>query len=383
MKNYLIISAAALLLLAACAKVTPVETPDKAVAFQVTNTVATTKADILPGVDGFDTFHTYAIYHPDDLEGSQQWFMENVAVQALSSNSYEWAPARPYYWPKAGSVSFFCYAGTREPLVYPTPEDMTRMGFGGGENDTYMGIMGIPQQNAEGALSAVDNILVADPAYEYTESAYVPILFRHMLAKIRFQLVLNDEGSDGRTIWHLVVHPAVNEDKQPIPMLSVPNYGKLVVSYPSSSVADPVLADNCVQWTLLQREGGDFEQPIYAQAMDLRSDKTKEDGLIEVPVDQEGQALCARECVVIPQPFGGLVFHLEFDLSSEYEGNAGLTEHFVLDVPMSEFYPKTQTDLTWKPNHIYTYRITVSTTSQITFDPAVENWVEESSGLNI
>ena len=112
MKNYqLIIPAAAALLLAACAKVTPVETSNSPVTFQVTNKLASTKADFMPGVDGFDVFHTNAILHSTDPAAPLQWFMEDVAVRAKDGADYLWAPETPYYWPKTSPVSFFAYVG--------------------------------------------------------------------------------------------------------------------------------------------------------------------------------------------------------------------------------------------------------------------------------
>ena len=397
MKNYLIISAAALLLLAACTKVTPDDTPGKAVSFQVTNTLAGTKADYLPGVDGYDIFHTYAIFHSTDPKNPQQWFMENVGVSAQEGTSnYLWAPESPYYWPKTGSVSFFSYAGTRVPDIYPTPEDFSKMVFHGGEDSDYMVIRGIAESPSAGNTQPLvngflpaDNILVADPAYRFNETNNgVTTLFHHMLAKVRFQVILDASDSDATTIWHLIV------PRQP--MLYVPNTGTLEVTYPASEYdydtpgitqkdEDGNVTYQGVKWTLNKKT--DRIQPIYAQevSVDAQGIEKGED-LIWVAIDKDGKPLFDRECVVIPQPFGELSFNLNFDLSSEYNGVAGLTEHFTVEIPMSTFMENSDTpnDLTWKPNYIYTYRIYVKTNGQITFDPAAENWVSlDSSDLNI
>ena len=387
MKNYhLIIPAAAALLLAACAKVSPVENPGAPVTFQVTNTLASTKADFMPGVDGFDVFHTNAILHSTDPAAPQQWFMEDVAVRAKDGSDYLWAPETPYYWPKSSSISFFAYAGTRVPDVAPTPVDFTKIVFG--TDEKALVIRGIPElpeatEEAQAAdLLPADNILVADPAYQLWDAGSVDVRFRHMLAKVRFQLVMDASGTgDYGTTWTLTV-PAQQ-------MLSVPNAGKLEVTYPSIETYSSDISEG-VKWTLAS--GAENVQAINAPAMVVSArgdivpnpDGDEADNLIEVPVDKDGQPLCVRECVVIPQACGALNFRLAFQIGSDYYGTPGLTENLLVEGPMSLFVKDADpASLVWEPNHIYTYRIIVKANGLITFDPAVEVWEEQASDLNV
>jgi hypothetical protein len=407
MKNYLIISAAALLLLAACAKVTPVETSGSAVSFTVTNKLASTKADFVPGVDGFDAFHTYAILHSTDPANPQQWFMENVEVRAKAGSSdYLWAPETPYYWPKTSPVSFFSYAGTRVPDVYPTPTDFTKMVFGSltpASEEKTLVIRGIPEFDGESAegkepeLLPADNILVADPDHQFFDAGEVPVQFRHMLAKIRFQLVLDASANqESETKWSLYV-PGQQ-------MLTVPNAGMLEVTYPAMNEdywnETPALTEydengnvtfQGIKWTLLT--GDDYLQPVLAPEMTVDAqggfvvpdpEVEDADNLIMVPSDADGKPLCVRECVVIPQAYGQRGFRLEFQLANEYAGEKGLAENLLVEGPMSMFVKDADPNtLSWEANHIYTYRITVKTNGQITFDPAVEEWEETTPGLNL
>ena len=228
MKKYFIIAVAALAASAACSKVETVDTtPDKKIAFEVANYAAQTKANqsLTNAEDGIYEFHTVAYQFP--TIGSPRTFMdvdilpwsdETTPVQVTATNDDSktigsWAPAEDYFWPKTGYINFYSYAGSHDPAVDVndgTDEDWKTVTF------TY----------DDAVITATSNILVADAALHYgrTNSATethkvddsettehvtkgVPTLFRHQLAKIKFDVrakTTSDKVS-ANTVWKIQV----------------------------------------------------------------------------------------------------------------------------------------------------------------------------------
>ena len=435
----LLIPFVAVLALSACSKVVPAaeEQDGPAISFQVASYAAGTKADDKPPVslaEEFDRFHTYAIFHATDPDAdANQWFMEDEEVLATGTypNITKWAPALPYYWPKTGNISFYSYAGTRHPDVWPTPETeesenssiMFQFGSTSIDGETII-IRGIPelgkaeadpnagsdaQAGETGADAApeilpADNILIADRVYRYTGNVArylvdpisppegVPTLFRHMLAKVRFQVVLDASDCDENTTWTL----EVPEQK----LLSVNNEGALYVDYPG--VEDLYnwnqllpLSDAGVRWQTVTRMENPNYQDITTDGFVLTAtgervpavDAPEEElnNVIAVPlVDRE--PVCLRECVVIPQWYDHLIFNFHCDLVSTYTNEDGSTEVIreTLRIPSNPRITATMGIFTggararWERNHIYTYRITVKPNGEILFDPAEQSWVTEA-----
>ena len=238
-----------------------------------------------------------------------------------------------------------------------------------------------------------DNILVADPAFKFQKNlddSYkvdnvpngvapgVPTLFHHMLAKVRFQLVLDARDSDPDTWWTLSLPEQQN-------LLFVRNQGSLVVTYsalPGEKEFNKTGSIASALWTV----GEQYEVPIEARALTLEAQGGKcepaspENNLIWVP-EIEGQSF-VREFVVIPgQRFADYDFNFACTLSNVYKGGEkdepGVTETLsITDKLMSEVFPVDK-NAKWEMNHIYTYRITVKTNGEITFDPAVVDWIQD------
>lgn len=408
----LLIPLAAILALTACSKVVPtaVEAGEREVTFEVANYVARTKANEKSLAQEFKTFHTFAIFHSTDPANPNQWFFEDEEIfsEGEGGSISKWAPAGSHFWPKTGDISFYSYAGTRQPSEWPQPgmedNDNRVMSFGvnvdAGQDEDFepLIIRGIPEVGENGTdFLPADNILVADPAYKFQQSVAdpygvdrlnpakgVPTLFHHMLAKVRFQIVLDATASDENTTWTLTL-PEMQH------LLSVPNEGSLVVRYPAipSTYNTAVSLGTDVMWSL--EMGNKRFAEIWARPMEISAvgATSVEDDLISVP-EIEGQVF-EREFVVIPQRFDELEFHFECVLSNVYTGGEkeepGVTE--TLRIPanpktmatMGMFIPdyNPQQAYSWEPNHIYTYRIIVKTTGEITFDPAVADWTPEET----
>lgn len=103
MKQYILISAAALLALAACTKVTGDGTgTQREIAFAVANYA--TKANV--EYDKEANFGSYAWFN--DGSGTAQVFMTNEIVGFADG---VWKTVeRPFFWPKTGNLDFICYS---------------------------------------------------------------------------------------------------------------------------------------------------------------------------------------------------------------------------------------------------------------------------------
>lgn len=441
----LLIPFVALLALAACSKVNPMaeESEGQTISFQVAGYAAGTKANESLAKE-FTSFHTYGIFHtydPDAEREVSQWFMGNEdhpeGEEVLATGEYpnviKWAPVLPYYWPKVGNISFYSYAGTRRPDVWPKPETeipgnvMFRFGSVAADGETII-IRGIPELAkaeadpttgadaaaqdgaAEGELLPADNILVADVANDFKVSqnryrvdeldspAGVPTLFHHMLAKIRFQVVLDASDSDANTTW------TVNIPEQPL-VQGILNEGALYVDYPEHvGYAESLdymnyvapLTNDGVRWERVIRAENPSYQLVATDGLVLTAcqervpaanvtDDAVLNNLIAVPLVNR-VPVGLRECVVIPQDYTDLPFTFNFELISTYTDPASGKKEVIkekIHIPESPNNPTTMSIFTggsagvWERNHIYTYRIIIKPNGELTFDPAVVDWVPE------
>lgn len=485
----LLIPFVALLALASCSKVVPMtgEAGDQAVTFQVAGYAAGTKANVSLAEE-FNSFHTYGIFHSTDPNADEnQWFMraeegddhgEEVVATGEYPNVTLWSPAHPYYWPKTGNVSFYSYAGTRYPVVFPQPGDEFPPAEEGNLDDGRymfvfgdwspngvmpMSIRGIPEivtekptgddqgETAGQEILPADNILVADVAYRFqkslnkygvdplTSTPYgVPTLFHHMLAKIRFQVVLDaTDCKDENMTWTVKVRPSIpdiqdTQDTQVTPLLQVKNKAWLGVKYPDIEGHENEVnyvpsfnPDLDFMWML---DGDSVKQGFMNVGLELTAkggpeggervpsknekDETVLNNLISVPL-VNGDPVGLRELVVIPQQIINIPFNFQFDLTSTYtypedHPKAGDKETITETITVSPvdpeealgngevydnqttphatmaniFYPgkHVQDDnLRWEPNHIYTYQIVIKTNGEVTFDPAVVDWYTDNA----
>ena len=434
MKKYIFISAVALFALAACSKVTIGDGIDarREVSFQVANYTASTKANV--ALEEFDSFNTYAIFHSSDTENPFQWFMEDEKVIAKMNGETisKWVPEHPFYWPKTGNISFYSYTGTRKPTVWPTPKetgpnavDIEKEGnvmfqFGApvplpdatSDEPEYdmsgqLDIRGIPvpvdPDDPSIGYYPADNIMVADPAYQLTVTSNsdgenvkfdqndpgftgVPTLFHHMLAKIRFQVVLDASKSTDRTTWTVTIPEQT--------LLEVPRYGYLKVKYPRISSGRVGLTVDQIEWHPFGDLNGEkFVDRIKARSMELTAtgpNVTEQDtnNLIwvpEEPVSEDSDVLkpiCEREFVVIPRYCELTAFHFGFTMKSEYTDGqttyTGVTEKVTVSKTMHDL----GTD-EWLPNHIYTYKIIIKTNGEVLFQPHFVQWEEDTPTMDL
>ena len=345
----LFVLATAVLALAACSKVENVETPDKAVSFQVANYTVGTKADAHGHTslheEGYDTFTTSGYFYTPGKSVQDFMIDEDVAYDGSSI----WAPSsRTYYWPKTGYINFFAYAGSKTLVI--------------AENDI--------QSSGDLTIATNDNILVADGAYHYSDNDQaehkldgvtegVPMIFRHMLAKVKFDVVLDASevtGTDAaKHHWDVTLNSA---------SLNYINQGSLDVSF-----TDPGSTQNAkgtAVWT--PSTGTNTLSKVTAAVTLSQNGGTK----TATPV------VFIAESAVLPQTLGDAVtFEMNYDLSYSYDGSTPIEEVVPVENKKLTVYAPAITE--WAMNTIYTYHITIkvgASDNKIYFDPAVEAWAE-------
>ena len=375
MKKLFVISAAALVALAACTKSEVVDTTsDNAITFQVANYVpqTQTKADSHDHIslitdEGIDHFTTNAYYHTEGY--ATQDFMVDQVIEWRSATS-EWAPqGREYYWPKTGYINFFSYAGTQNPdtkaenqLVY--------------SNKT---------------IATGDNILVADAAYGYSKSnpsaihaldgvtAGVPTLFNHVLAKVLFDVVIDATAISDT---HYSYKATINNAK-----LNYRNQGSLTVNFTapdfSSTVTPQTVAGNTtgIQWV------------AAGTNVDLAQDSA------DIEVEAAAGAVTATpvtlisESAVLPQDIDAtdVTFEMVYVFESTYTDGTSNTVTETVTVPATALYDAAAVASSlapsitaWNMNTIYKYHIIIKPNEPIRFDPAVVTWaVVESANTEL
>lgn len=364
MKKYFFIATAALAALASCSKVTPVAEPDQAISFQVANYASRTKATSII-VEGFDKFNTYAWYHNGN---DVQLFMNNVEISQLAQGAYaaagEWGPARPYYWPKVGTVSFYSYASQQgiNPTVTEEAFSLTN----------YSIANAVAPENGY-----ADNILVAEPALnksgnspEYTVSGNkdgVATLFTHMLAQVQFKVKLDATPDKAGYNWKAEILTAN-------PLISVPKEGGMTLNYTNFNQGPT--------WTLSETPAKYAVNPLSGIVLEAAGGNTSGD-----PVD------LSASTVVIPQVADEIAFNLTYRLTRTFgtdEDAEVFTETVPVTITVADFYPKpaegsTDPVIEWKYNTKYTYTVTIKTEGEnpILIDPAVAEWGAGSGEITV
>ena len=364
----LFIIATAVLATVACSKTEVLNNePDQAISFQIANYAGQTKADTHGHTslidEGFESFTTNAYFYTPGK--SVQAFMEDETIEWVSASN-EWKPAsHEYYWPKTGYVNFFSYAGTVNPTAKAE----------GSFTYTDVEIKPLTVSPAEPA----SNILIADAAYGYSSNTNpaehglnsvtkgVPTLFRHMLAKVEFDVIVDATAiTDNKYEYTATINSA---------SVSYRNIGSLAVSFsaPSPMSAQTKAWDSAV-WTPKDEANVNLTKVATAVA----------------PVATGGSKTATpvtliEESVVLPQTLAttGVTFTMNYDFTYTYDGGTPITETVPVAVtPLTTLAPSITA---WNMNTVYKYHIIIKPNEPVRFDPAVEAWAvveSEATELN-
>ncbi len=193
MKKILLLAVPALALLAACSKteVTPQQSDPQQIGFTPLNSKLSTRALI----DGTTytvtapTFGSLAYYVPEGTWDAKSSDTNTKLYIPISEISYDatvstWTTAKPYYWPKSGSLTFFAYS----PYSYQeTTASPTKIAVAAGTNND-----GIVITDYDVDAHQLTDLMVADVTKSKDKTANesnggykeVPIVFQHKLAQI-------------------------------------------------------------------------------------------------------------------------------------------------------------------------------------------------------
>ncbi len=187
MNKHIFYIAAACVALASCVKnEVRVNAPDKEITFQTVSTKAGA------AFDNTHKFYSYAYF----LKEGDTWaanhadakpYIDNALIAYESTpNGNFWAAAKPYYWPKQGSLTFFAWT-----------DDTAAPSVGTGADVSCAQDTGIKIKNYSVKENKNKDILVADIAKDKSSnesvtgrdwSEGVPTVFRHALAKVEFNV---------------------------------------------------------------------------------------------------------------------------------------------------------------------------------------------------
>lgn len=412
MKKYMILAAAAVVAMAACAKVEiSDDSPAQKVTFQAAGYSAQTKAGTNVSVFGdFKAFKSRAFLHAEGVDLNADYTLKTDSYQEFFTSAGEtispynssnaiitnpttetndvayWAPSHEYYWPKSvhSFVNFVGWYGTDgNNEVNPTVAyayDAT----------AWTATMTWNYSNATvGAAGA--NLLYADMAWRYQgnpaanyglnglSSGYnkgVPMIFRHALAQINvkaYALAATAESgepantaltasentvTDGNATWTIKLTN--------VKITPVITSGKLVLTN-----ADPG-TNKTQEWT-----------GIWALADGASAGDLALPGGTEVPINQVAKPaatgtdgdVIAKTCVVPQDLNSSVVLSFNLDITTTYTSPAA-THHEIIPISI-----KLNDDLgtpKWELNTKYTYYLQINPSQKrVRFDPVLAvDWTE-------
>ena len=194
MKKITFVALAALAVLAACTKteVTPQQSAPQQISFTPLSSKPSTKAMISGTTYSTTdpTFGSLAYYVPSGTWNTKmsdtdtKLYIPTSEISYNSTNSV-WTTAKPYYWPKSGSLTFFAYS----PYNYQETNSATAAPITVTAGTDKDGIV-ISSYNVDAhqdtALMVADVTKSKDKTDNGTNGGYtgVPIVFQHKLAQI-------------------------------------------------------------------------------------------------------------------------------------------------------------------------------------------------------
>ncbi|MCR5326345.1 MAG: fimbrillin family protein [Bacteroidales bacterium] len=361
MKQYFIIAAAALTVMAACTKVeSNFNTPDKKVTFQAaTYSTPQLRADTVSVKSEFTSFTSKAFLHADGYENITQDFFgangETISPDNASNPSY-WAPSHDYYWPKSSQSYINFIAWYDKNGDAPTTATETALSW------------------ANYAVATDDNLLYAEEAWRFKSNDFdkydkdavtegVPMLFRHALAKLTIKAAA-DPIADGNTTWTVQLDT--------VKLAGVYNTGTL-----SLTNADPGTEHTTVAWT--NAAGNVWSSPSNATEIAMlerctsTGAETNPSALTATPtVMLDGQS-------VLPQTLTDAhELTVVYSIFCKYSGTLLWKERMATSVKLTDFSGSVSE---WGMNKSITYTITINPqTTKVKIDPAMEDWVEVDAG---
>lgn len=367
MKKFFFI-AVAVMAIAACTK-TEVNTPQNLISFQPASQLNTkVTGSVFPQTETFGAFAWTA-------GTSTTYFIDNNVV---SFSNGQWSTATPYYWPKNQTVDFFCYYPFDTAGSNPTVLSETQIKY---DVDFSKASSQVDYMYADKAVGYTDN---ADQVQDDGQNALegVPTIFRHAGAKVTVNVVLGDNEKS---------NPGDNVDtKWEVKLKSVRLSGLYIKGTCEMNLSSTT-ATGMVPWT---KPAGNVWTPDETITNSTDNNTIFTD-VQERPLEKGIGQNVIPTIYVLPQALTAgqqkitivceIKTYRKATTATEYptepflvQNNATVTADLLIPAPNQNAIEA------WEMNHNIVYNITLGPAgSQITFDPAVDNWVNENVSTNI
>lgn len=344
MNKHIFYIAAACAALASCVKnEVRVNAPDQEITFQTVSTKAGA---------AFNTnnkFYSYAYF----LEKGKKWDAKHADAQAYIDNAliaYEtpatgkgyWAAAKPYYWPKQGSLTFFAWTDDTA-----TPAQ-TLAGCAKDKGITFTAYSAFANKNKDLLVADIakdmdgKNNLTAHNGWQLG----VPTVFHHVLSNLAFTIKTDGNYSAGATY-----------SLQSIKLKNINTKGDYAQGSPAATAAENVWTDH----------GDVKDMPVFTSAGQPVSDAVV--NLIPSTTDFS---------IVLPQKFTDAtpVIEIVYTITTKYTGT-NVVETVTETKPLKDIYTNG-----WVSGKKYTLNIKLSL-NKIYWDPFVEGWEENGAVTDI
>lgn len=365
MKNWIIVAAFASAILAGCTKnEVRVDMPDQAISFTAAVGANSTKAMIDGTAYPNEPFGTYAYYLP----ASQNWAAnaggaslyipksEVRYTENIENEGYDWTTTTPYYWPSAGSLTFFSFS----PWSINTSVECS----------TTNGIK-ITGWDVD-ANQKVD-VMVADVAADRTANETnpggvryngVPTVFRHKLSQIvAFKFNTDKDytnGNDGTTVaW------AAGDKQIVVTGISIDN-----IATKGTFISGPNPDDtNLGTWSV-----DDPATPkTYTWYEDATGTTIKSS---YTAVDPNQTPATNGYLLVLPQTFGETeTITLKYTIKT-YNGTDWVDDNVTKTIKLKDIHTA------FEMNKKITYNFTIGL-NQIYWAPSVADWGSESHDISV
>lgn len=358
MNKHIFYIAAACAALASCVKnEVRVNAPDKEITFQTVSTKAAT---------AFNTnhkFYSYAYF----LKKGEDWDHSNldkeaklyinkalIAYETPATGKGYWAAAKPYYWPKQGSLTFFAWTDyTADPSVgtgatvdcaHDTGIKITNYSVTGNNNEN---------KNKDILVAKIAKNKIANESATGTWEKGVPTVFRHALANVEFKV--NKQ----------MAYENVTFKVRSITLNNVSTKGTFTQGSPNETTG--------WKWSDWAETGN---LTVFSSTTGVEVTKTAEplatadfDKLIPGATDYS---------IVLPQNFDNdtPTLTIVYDIITSYVADdKKVTETVEETKALNAIYPNN-----WECNKKYVLGITLGL-NEIYWDPSVEGW-EENGAVN-
>ncbi len=367
MKKTIFLAAAALVMLAGCAKneVTPVVNDNQQITYQAVVGKVSTKAELVTYKKDHPSFGTQAYYNADGETfpgGTPTLYIAESEVKYNATNNW-WSTEVTYYWPKAGSgsLTFFSYS----PYNKIDAEGQAL------SEQTDITVEGVKINDWNVNANPTTDVMVADVISKQTANSTnggwtgVPTVFRHKLAQVAGFTIQTDKNYEKTTTAEdgTVSHNAGSLEFEitKVTIKGVHYEG----DYDANNKVDG--GENIGVWT----------------PSDITDNYTWFSGKEEF--SNSAKSVCSIEkgyLLVLPQ-----VFEADANITIEYtirhytEGGQYTDEKATATILLSELHEETTPIANaWNINKKITYAVTVSMDpdEQILWAPSIEEWEPES-----